>query len=61
MALAFCAACRQNVYLVQDEQDTCPVCASGLAETEDAIRIRLGRTRSVDLDAGPFVRAPENA
>lgn len=41
MPLAFCAACGQDVYLTQDEQDTCPVCAKGLAETEDTIRVRL--------------------
>lgn len=41
MAIAFCAACEQNVYLSQDEQDTCPVCSSGLSETEDTIRVRL--------------------
>ena len=41
MAIAFCAACGQNVYLAQDEQETCPVCASGLTETEDTIRLRL--------------------
>lgn len=40
MAIAFCAACEQNVYLTT-EQDTCPVCSSGLKETEDTIRIRL--------------------
>ena len=41
MALAFCSACGQDVYLSQEEQDTCPVCAAGLAETEDTIRVRL--------------------
>ncbi len=41
MALAFCATCGQNVYLAQDDQETCPVCAAGLAETEDVIRVRL--------------------
>ena len=41
MAIAFCAACRENVYLAQDEQETCPVCASVLTETEDTIRLRL--------------------
>jgi RNA polymerase subunit RPABC4/transcription elongation factor Spt4 len=41
MALAFCSACGQDVYLGQDDQNTCPVCSSGLAETEDTIRVRL--------------------
>ena len=41
MAIAFCAACGQDVYLAQDEDDVCPVCAGGLAETEDTIRVRL--------------------
>ena len=41
MALAFCAACGQDFYLDQDEQETCPVCAARLTETEDVIRLRL--------------------
>lgn len=41
MAITFCSACGQEVYLTQDEQDSCPVCAGGLAETEDTIRVRL--------------------
>lgn len=41
MALAFCSACGQEVYLTQSEQDSCPVCAAGLAETEDTIKVRL--------------------
>ena len=41
MAIAFCATCGENVYLAQDEEETCPVCASGLTETEDTIRVRL--------------------
>ena len=41
MAIAFCASCGQNVYLSHDEQEECPLCSAGLAETEDAIRLRL--------------------
>ncbi len=41
MAIAFCSACEQEVYLTQDEQDSCPVCAGGMAETEDSIKLRL--------------------
>ena len=41
MAIAFCAACGQNVYLTKSETDICPVCAASLHETEDTIRLRL--------------------
>jgi RNA polymerase subunit RPABC4/transcription elongation factor Spt4 len=41
MAIAYCSACGQNVYLTQKEQDSCPVCSAGLAETEDTIKVRL--------------------
>ena len=41
MAIAFCATCGENVYLSQYEEETCSVCASGLTETEDTIRLRL--------------------
>ena len=41
MAIAFCSACGQEVYLIQEGQDACPVCAGGMAETEDTIKVRL--------------------
>ena len=41
MAIAYCSACGQNVYLTRPDEETCPVCAAGLNETEESIKLRL--------------------
>lgn len=41
MAIAYCSSCEQNVYLTNQDEEICPVCAAGLNETEESIKLRL--------------------
>ena len=41
MALSYCSNCCSYVYLQDLSQQTCPVCAGALTETEEQIKARL--------------------